>query len=466
MAESGSDSPLPDLSFRGGTWGALLPFLVFLIGVAWLGLSGAPDERGFWPILFIAMGLGFTTSRDAGAYAEAILRGMSQPIVLLMVMAWLLAGILGSLVGASGLVESLAGAARTGGIEGGGFVVAAFLISAVVATSTGTSLGTLLVCAPLLYPVGGPLGSDPTILIGAILGGATFGDNVSPISDTTIASAATQEAEMGGVVRSRMVYALPAAAVALLVAVVFGGAGSGSHSTALESSPFDPSGLVGALGPAVAILLLLKRRHLLEALMAGILATAVAGLALRRFGPADLISIDQEAFLATGLLLQGMERAVGISIFTLLLMGLVSGVEASGVVRKVTNWFGKRSKSRRATEWSIFGAVTAAVILTTHSVVAILTVGPFAKEAGEKAEVSPYRRANLLDVTVCTYPFLLPFFIPTILAASQTSAGAAFGMPRISPLEAGLANAHSWGLLAMILGSILFSRGPKTQAHP
>ncbi|MGB5399808.1 MAG: Na+/H+ antiporter NhaC family protein, partial [Thermoanaerobaculia bacterium] len=179
------------LQFRGGWFGALVPFLVFLVGVAWLGLSGAPDEHGFWPILLVALIVAMLLAEDRGAWAETVIHGMSQPIVLLMIMAWLLAGVLASLMNASGFVESLVWVAGKLGLHGGGYTAAAFLISCLVATATGTSLGTIILCAPLLYPAAAGLGTDPVILMGAILGGATFGDNISPVSDTTIASATT-----------------------------------------------------------------------------------------------------------------------------------------------------------------------------------------------------------------------------------------------------------------------------------
>ena len=75
------------------------------------------------------------------------------------------------------------------------------------------------------------------------------------------------------------------------------------------------------------------------------------------------------------------------------------------------------------------------MLLTTHSVVAILTTAGFATSIGKRFGIDRYRRANLLDVTVCTYPFLLPWFIPTILAASTTRNGPDFGLPRISALR-------------------------------
>lgn len=452
-----TDHGTAELSFHGGLAGALAPFALFLAGVAALALSGAPDERGFWPVLLGALALGLLLARDRAAYAEAAVAGMSRPLVAVMILAWLLAGVLAAVMNASGFVEGLVWLARVAGVEGGGFAAVSFLLAAVVSTATGTSLGTLLLCAPLLYPAGGALGADPIWLIGAILGGATFGDNVSPVSDTTIASASTQGADLGGVVRSRMRYALPAAVVALgLFAVLGGGESAAAGVPALAVSP---RGLPMLLAPALVIALLLAGRHLLEGLFAGIAAALATGLALGLFPPSAVLYVDAERFSARGLLVEGMERGVGVSIFTLLLMGLVGGLAATGVLERLVALAERRAGSARGAEAWIVGTVSAAVLLTTHSVVALLTVGDLARRTGERFGVAPYRRANLLDVTVCTWPFLLPYCIPTILAASTTVAGEGFGMPRVSPLDAGLANLHSWGLLAMVLLAVTTGYG-------
>ncbi len=448
----GSEPDTP-LVFRGGWLGALTPFVVFLGGVSWLGLSGAPDETGFGPILIVALGVGILLARDPARYAEAVIDGMSHRIVMLLILAWLLAGVLGVVLRDSGLIDALVWAASTTGVRGGGFAVATFLVCAVFSTATGTSLGTILVCAPLLYPAAAALGVDPAFAIGAILAGATFGDNVSPISDTTIASATTQDADLGGVVRSRMRYALPSAAAAIVAFALFGGAaGSGGGLT----SGGDPTGLVMLIVPAAVLALLLRRTHLVVGLFAGIGFGIALGLALGRFGVSDLLAIDPDNFIATGIILDGMRRAFGVSIFTILLMGLVGGLTASGLLDRLITWVEARARSARGAEWWIFGSISGATMLTTHSAVAILTVGSLAKEVGSHAGVGPYRRANILDVTVCTYPFLLPFFIPTILAASMTAG--VEGMPRISPWEAGLHNVHSWALLIVLMASIAIGR--------
>ena len=446
------------LRFRGGTAGALAPFGVFLGGVTWLAVSGAPDERGFWPVLLAALAAGLLLARDPHAYAEAALAGMSRRIVVLMIMAWLLAGVLGALMNASGFVDSLVWVSARLGLSGRWFVAAAFVICCAVSTSTGTSFGTILLAGPLLYPAGGALGASPAVLIGAIIGGATFGDNISPVSDTTIASATSQGADIGGVVRSRFKYALPAAGVALALYVALGGGGAETPGRdALLSG--GSKGLMMLLAPGVAIGLLLARRHLMEGLIHGILAAVGIGLLAGLLAPGEILFIDADAFAARGLIVEGMERGIGISIFTILLMGLVGGLEASGVLDRVVQWAKDRAATPRQAELWIFATVSAAVVLTTHSVVAILTAGPLTREVGAAHGLSAYRRANLLDITVCTYPFLFPFFIPTILAASTTASGLEFGMPRLSPLAAGLHNFHSWALLVVVVVAVTTGAG-------
>ena len=448
--------PSTRLSFHGGILGAVVPALFFLAGVTALALLGAPDERGFWPIVLCALCTSLLLARDRTRWSEIVIRSMSQEIVALMILAWLLSGVLSELLRASGLIQALVTAGSSLGLQGGGFVALSFLICSLVSTATGTSFGTILVCGPLLYPAGGSLSADPRWLAGAILAGSTFGDSISPISDTTIASAGTQGADIGGVVRSRFGYVFPPALLALLAYLLFGrGVVSGTPVTAEGSLRALPM----LIAPVVVLALLLRRKHLLEGLLVGIMLAVMLGLGFGLLSPADLLYLDRENFVARGLILKGLERGVGVSVFTLLLMGLVGTLIATGVQDSLVDLARRKAKTTRAAEVWIVVAVSIAVLLTTHSVVAMLAVGAFAKETGQRFGLSAYRRANLLDVTVCTYPFLFPYFLPTILASSATAAGEAFGMPRVSPLDAGLRNVYSWMLLAMVLFAITTAYG-------
>jgi len=140
-------------------------------------------------------------------------------------------------------------------------------------------------------------------------------------------------------------------------------------------------------------------------------------------------------------------------------MGLVATLKASGLVNRLVAFAEKHSQTQKHAEGWIAGTVAAAVLLTTHSVVAILMVAEFANKTGEKRQILPQRRANILSLVVCVFPFLLPYFIPVILMANTTNSGAEFGIPAVAPLEAGLYNFVAWGLLLMTLLTLLFGYG-------
>jgi Na+/H+ antiporter NhaC len=449
------------LTSRFGAAGALAPFALFLAGVGVLAFAGAPDEHGFWPVLLAALTTGLLLSRDRTAWCEAMLAGMGQPIVMLMIMAWLLAGVIGTVMQASGFVEALVWLAAQLHLTGGGYVAGAFLVCCLVSSATGTSFGTILICGPLLYPAGGASGAAPTWLAGAILAGATFGDSISPISDTTIASSGTQGADIGGTVRRRLAYVLPAAAVALVSYVLFGAAAAASATGAAATA--SPRGLPMLVAPITVIALLLRGRHLVEGLLLGVLTAIGIAIGAGLVPWTAVFMLDPANFTAKGLIIDGMTRALGVSVFTVLLVGLVATVKASGLVDRLAGAGDtERAGSARAAEARIVAAVSGAVLLTTHSVVAILTVGDLANRIGGAAGLSPYRRANLLDVTVCTYPFLLPYFLPPILTSSATAAGAAAGMPRISPFAAGMTNVYSWVLLGIVVLAVVTGYGRET----
>jgi len=333
---------------------------------------------------------------------------MSQRVVMVMLCAWLFAGVLGAV------------------LNGAGFVAA---------------------------------------LMGAILAGATFGDSMSPVSDTTIASSGTQHVDIGGTVRSRLRYAIPAGIAALILSAWLGGGGGNlagpgvaAARTAVDGTA-KPLALVLLVSPVLVIGLLLAKRHLIEALLLGILSATVLALLLGLLTPFDLLHIAPETFGATGIIVDGMQRAVGVSVFTLLLVALVGTLQATDVLDRLVRAANGRASSPRAAESWIVAVVSGAVLLTTHSVVAILAVGEFARRTGERFGISGYRRANLLDLTVCTWPFLLPYFLPTILAASASQSGVAYGMPALGAAAIGPYNTYAWALVVMVVGSVITGYG-------
>lgn len=459
--ETDQAKPTLSLDFYGGWLGALFPFLVFVTGVIWIALSGAPDERGFWPVLILALGLGLLLAKDRKTYSEAVISGMSQEIVMIMITAWMLASIIGILMTLTGFVEALTWISAQLNLGGPGFVVASFLICCVVSLSTGSSFATILICGPILYPAGGLAGAHLATLAGAIIGGATFGDFTAPISDTTIASALSQKADIGPTVRSRLKYVLPVLILAIIAyywSALHGGSTAVSDSAKLSG---DPKGLPMLLVPALIIYLFLKGKHLLHGLLLGLLFGTLLALTLGLLAPSAVISLDLENFTAKSFVIDGINRAVGISFFTILLLGLVGTLKASGLIDRLVDYATTRSRTPKHAESWLASTASAAVFLTTHSIVAILMVADFANKTGQQQGLSSVRRANILSLVVCVFPFLLPYFIPVILMANTTNSGAEFDIDTVAPLAAGLHNFVAWGLLLMLLITLFFGYGRK-----
>ncbi len=450
---------LPQIEFYGGAFGALLPFFVFVSGVIIIALSGAPDERGFWPVLILALGLGLILCKDRTAFSEAVISGMSQKIVMIMITAWILASIIGVLMTLTGFVEALIWISDYLQLSGTGFIIATFIICCIVSLSTGSSFATILICSPLLYPTGGILGAHLPALAGAIIGGATFGDFIAPISDTTIASALSQDAEIGATIKSRLKYVFPAALFALVCYFIV--AYNTSDVSAVNENLLlgNPKGLPMLLVPVFIIYLFLKGKHLLHGLLFGLLFGTLLGLVLGLLPLSEIISLDLENFAARSFVIDGINRAVGLSIFTILLMGLVATLKASGLMNRLVDFAATRAKTEKHAEGWIVTVMSMAVLLTTHSIVAILMVTDFTKKTGERLGVSKIRRANLLSLIACIFPFVLPYFIPVILMANMTNTGQEYGIPPVSPLDVGLYNFMSWGLLLMALITLVFGWG-------
>ena len=191
------------LEFRFGLFGKLIPLLVAIGFIIYAAVNGS-NVNGYVVAFFMAIILGVIVAKDEKAYGQAIISGLTKPMFPVIALAVILAAISGKLISGSGMVQTIAAYAVQAGFTGKLFAAATFVISCLLAFSTGTSVGTYMVVIPILFPVGVMTGVAPVYMLGAIVSGAAFGDNLAPISDTTIASATTQEADLGRVVRTRL----------------------------------------------------------------------------------------------------------------------------------------------------------------------------------------------------------------------------------------------------------------------
>ena len=170
----------------------------------------------------LGISAGMLVAKDIAQYGEAVFSLMANRTATVAVVCWLWAGAFSGIMAASGLVEAIVWIGWQLNLQGAWLTVSIFISAVIFATSLGTGLGTVLGFTAIMYPAGIVLGANPAAIMGAIISGAAFGDNMSPVSDTTIVSAATQETDVGGVVRSRLKYALITSAISIVLFYIFG----------------------------------------------------------------------------------------------------------------------------------------------------------------------------------------------------------------------------------------------------
>ena len=197
---------------------------------------------------FVALLIGGIFCKSYTKFWDSAIRGISSISSVSVIVIFFVIGMFSALMKESGLSGGFVWLANSVGIQGGLFVAFVFFATCIVSTATGSSIGTMFTAFPIFYPAGIILGGSPMFLAGAIVSGAIFGDNLAPISDTTIASASTQQfrdgrpADVGGCVKTRFKYSIVAGSIALVLFAILGGIGG---TTALQPALTLGCGAVG-----------------------------------------------------------------------------------------------------------------------------------------------------------------------------------------------------------------------------
>ena len=440
------------LQMYGGIWGGLIPLVILIIGLVWLSVAQRGGTKPFWACAWIALAVGLFFAKNKTEYCNAAMRGIGDKTGIIIVTAWLFAGVFGKLMAAGGLVNGLLWFGVTTGAQGAAFTVSVFLAAMLFSLGTGTSTGTCIALTPVLYPAGYFLGSDPAMLGLAILSGAAFGDNLAPISDTTIVSAYTQEAQMRDVVRSRFPLAISAAALSLVVFACLGGGGE-SHVMPKIQANLNPAGLWMLLALAVVVVTALMGRHIIEALIYGNVTAAIVGIFIGTIKPNQIFSVPAKVGASTGIIQSGVDGVVGAIIFAILILAVTQILIECGVMGKLLELAEKSIVTTvRQAELFIIGITILASIPISANAPAELLVGPsLVKPIGKKFKLAPERRANLMDCAVCTVFFTLPWHIVVVAwFGAINSAAEAYGIAT-PPISAALQNPYSWALLLVIL---------------
>lgn len=444
------------VEFYFGGFGKVIPLLIAAAVIVWAAASQS-NVNGYVAAFFAALVAGVVFAKDDKAYGEAIVYGLSKPMFAVIVLAVMLAAVSGKLISGSGVVQTIAAYVVEAGFTGRLFVAATFLITCLLAFATGTSVGTYFVVIPILFPVGVMAGAAPEFMIGAIVSGAAFGDNLGPISDTTIASSATQRADLGTVVKTRTRYSVPAALGALILFLLFSKTiQTGTAIEGISEAAANPVSLVMLVVPAVIIVLCLMRKHLIVALSWGILAGAAAGLISGIYSVSDLLSFPG-GFAVSGLVIESITGTAGTVAMLIAVFSLLGVLECGGLFEDVGALLERFAKDERSTEATIVLSTGILSMVTGVISVAIVALGDLVCEIGERAGVDRYRRANLLDCTGCVFCFLAPWTVHCVIPAQQSAQfGESFA---VAPASVPLVNYYSICMLVILAAAVITGYG-------
>ncbi len=376
---------------------------------------------------------------------ETFISGVGDNTIITMVLIYLLAGAFASVAKAVGGVDATVNLGLSI-IPPSMVLPGLFVITAFVATSMGTSMGTIAAIAPIAVGVAEATDLSLLLTIGTVIGGAMFGDNLSIISDTTIAATRTQGCEMRDKFRLNFKIALPAALLTMAWLFVQG-------SSAQVEAPGDYE-LVRVLPYLAVLVLALSGLNVMLVLFVGILLAGGVGFFMQDAYTLAQWSKDIYAGYT------GMQE---ILILSLLIGGLGALMKSQGglvwlasVIDKLSRQSDDPKKHRRSGEFGISASVALTNVCTANNTVAILIAGGLAKDIAERYDVDPRRSASLMDIFSCVVQGMLPYGAQVLLAGSIAG---------LSPLVI-VGNIHyCWMLAAMAILSIIIGKpAPKAAA--
>ncbi len=341
---------------------------------------------------------------------ELFSKGAANTRIMLMVWIFVLAGAFAAVAKVMGAVDSTVN--FTLSLVPEKFLPAGiFIATCFISMSIGTSVGTIVALTPVVTALAAHLHCDTAWLVAIVVGGAFFGDNLSFISDTTIAATQTQGCSMRSKFRNNLLIVLPAAVITLLL-YTFSGASMG------DAIGHDIT-IMDALRVIPYVVVIVTALCGMNVLLVLILGTAVAATIGMASGAFDVI----ELFGAFG---SGISSMCELIIVTMLAGGLLEVVRVNGGIDFLIRIITLRLRSRAFAEGAIVLLTALANVCTANNTIAILTVGDISRNISAKFGIMPKRVASLLDTASCFVQGLIPYGAQLLMAS---------GLASISPLE-------------------------------
>ena len=390
---------------------ALLPLLVFL--ASYLVVSLLLGDFYKMPItvaflLSAIVSVMITKDKTLAERVEHFSVGAANKNIMLMIWIFILAGAFAQTAKAMGAVDATVNLAVSllpdylliGGI---------FLAACFISLSIGTSVGTIVALTPVAVGIATKTNVGLPFMTAVVVGGALFGDNLSFISDTTIAATKTQGCEMKDKFKVNSMIVAPVALIVFIIYLFIGR----TITQVPESAPIELWKVVPYLFVLVSAL---AGMNVIRLLVLGTVFSGLIGLFLGSFDALTWMN-------SMGQGIMGMSELI---IITLMAGGVLEMIRYNGGIEFIINLLTKGIRSKRAAEFSIAGLVSFANLCTANNTIAIITAGPIAKDIANRFDIDPRKSASLLDTFSCFIQGIIPYGAQLLIAA---------GLARISPIS-------------------------------
>lgn len=412
---------------------ALLPFFVFIITFLSVGIVqddfyALPAPIAVMAGIFVAFIL---FKQPINSKIQTLLKGCGDPKILTMCLIYLLAGAFAAVTNATGSVETIVHLGMD--LINSQFIyVGVFVIAAFLSVSTGTSVGSIVALAPIVVGFGDTGTFNLAILCGALLSGAMFGDNLSVISDTTIAATQSLGVKMSDKFKANIKIAIPAA---LVTSAIFIYEGLRLDLQVEETVTYTYSVL--KIAPyLIVIVLSVIGLDVFVTLMLGILTASILGLFYADF---SIIEFAQLVYV-------GFTDMTEIFLLSLLTGGLAALVAYNGGIEYILVKIRALIRSKKTAQFGIGALVSSINVAIANNTVSIIISGSIAKNINDEYELENKQTASVLDIFACITQGLLPYGAQVLMILS-------FAQGNISYFNL---VANSWYLGLLFVSTILF----------
>ncbi len=385
---------------------ALLPIGLFLViflgaGVITKDFYAMPAIVGFLIALFVA----FLQNKKL-SFADkikVIATGAGDENIVTMLLIFLCAGGFSGAVTAAGGVESTVNFGLSI-LPAKIAVVGLFIIGCFISLSMGTSMGTIAALAPIAVGISEQTGFSVAICIGAVVCGAMFGDNLSMISDTTIAAVKTQGCEMKDKFKANFLIVLPAAIITIVIFFFI------TRNLDVNVSNDLPYNLWKVVPYIIVLVGALAGINVFIVLISGIVISLIVGVVTGSIAVGEIFNVVGN----------GVTSMYDITVISIIVACIVSLVKEYGGIVFILELIKKRIRGKRGGELGIAVLSLLVDLCTANNTVAIVMAGPIAKEISEEFEISPKRSASLLDIFTSVGQGMIPYGAQLLSAAGLT----------------------------------------------